>query len=78
MKKTWFFNKKDFNFKKWFRIKIIIMQKKTWNSVKLKQETVEKIKNLNLETGWVVLSSYDDKINHLIWLYEENLKTKSK
>lgn len=74
-KKTWFFKKKDFNLDlEKLLLKIIIMKETKPNAVKLKSETVEKIKNINLETGWVVLSTYDDKINHLIWLYEKYIK----
>ena len=47
--------------------------RKTWffmkNAIKLKPDTLLKLKNIELETWWISLSTYDDKINHLIWFY---------
>ncbi len=45
------------------------MEDKKPNAIKLKAQTVEKMKALNIEVAGVSLSSYDDKINHLIWFY---------
>lgn len=41
-------------------------------AVKLKWKTVDKLKNLEISISWVELSTYDDKINHLMWFYENN------
>lgn len=40
--------------------------------VKLKGKTMEKLKNLYIETTGVELTTYDDKINYLIWFLENN------
>ncbi len=38
-------------------------------SVRLEPDTVQKLKELEIEMGWVKLKTYEDKINHLIWFY---------
>jgi len=39
-------------------------------AVKLNGDTVEKLKKMDIEMGWVKLKSYDDKVNHLMWFFE--------
>lgn len=39
-------------------------------SVRLDWETIDELKELNVEMWWVKLKTYDDKINHLIWFYK--------
>ena len=57
-KKIWFFKKKAFT-----------LNSLESNAIKLKPDTLLKLKNVELETWWISLSTYDDKINHLIWFY---------
>ena len=59
-KKIWFFKKKGFT------LNSLEFES---NSIKLKPDTLLKFKNVELETWWISLSTYDDKINHLIWFY---------
>ena len=59
-RKTWFFMKKGFN------LNSLEFES---NAIKLKPDTLLKLKNIELETWWISLSTYDDKINHLIWFY---------
>ena len=59
-KKIWFFKKKGFT------LNSLEFES---NSIKLKPDTLLKLKNIELETWWISLSTYDDKINHLIWFY---------
>ena len=59
-KKIWFFKKKGF---------ILNILESESNAIKLKPDTLLKLKNIELETWWISLSTYDDKINHLIWFY---------
>lgn len=59
-KKIWFFKKKVFTFNS--------LEFES-NAIKLKPDTLLKLKNVELETWWISLSTYDDKINHLIWFY---------
>ena len=61
-KKIWFFKKKGF---------ILNILESESNAIKLKPDTLLKLKNIELETWWVSLSTYDDKINHLIWFYNK-------
>lgn len=84
-KKTWFFDKKEFNLKVqklqyelYFLIFEILMSELKAQSVKLKWETAEKLKNLNIEIAGVELWTYDDKINHLIWFFEKYNKKHKK
>lgn len=69
--KTWFFMKKGFNLNSLILFKIIYMWEFKPNAIKLKPDTLLKLKNIELETWWVSLSTYDDKINHLIWFYNK-------
>lgn len=59
-KKIWFFKKKGFT------LNSLEFES---NAIKLKPDTLLKLKNIELETWWISLSTYDDKINHLIWFY---------
>lgn len=59
-KKIWFFKKKAFT------LNSLEFES---NAIKLKPDTLLKLKNVELETWWISLSTYDDKINHLIWFY---------
>jgi len=59
-KKIWFFKKKGFT------LNSLEFES---NAIKLKPDTLLKLKNVELETWWISLSTYDDKINHLIWFY---------
>lgn len=59
-KKIWFFKKKSFT---------LNSLESESNAIKLKPDTLLKLKNIELETWWISLSTYDDKINHLIWFY---------
>jgi len=59
-KKIWFFKKKGFT------LNSLEFES---NAVKLSSDTFLKLKNVELETWWISLSTYDDKINHLIWFY---------
>ena len=59
-KKIWFFKKKVFT------LNSLEFES---NAIKLKPDTLLKLKNVELETWWISLSTYDDKINHLIWFY---------
>ena len=59
-KKIWFFKKKGFTSNS--------LEFES-NAIKLKPDTLLKLKNVELETWWISLSTYDDKINHLIWFY---------
>lgn len=59
-KKIWFFKKKGFT---------LNSLESESNAIKLKPDTLLKLKNIELETWWISLSTYDDKINHLIWFY---------
>ena len=61
-KKIWFFKKKGFT------LNSLEFES---NAIKLKPDTLLKLKNIELETWWVSLSTYDDKINHLIWFYNK-------
>lgn len=47
-------------------------------AVKLDWETVEKLKNLSVEMWWVNLKTYDDKVNHLVWFYQNYKNNNSK
>lgn len=79
-KKTWFFSKKiiilNNKWKLLFKIKIMNTLKP--QAVKLRGETTEKLKDLKIEIAWVELNTYDDKINHLIWFYNEYNKKHKK
>ena len=44
-------------------------KKHPWHSVKLSDETVKKLKSLDITYWGVNLDSYDQKINHLVWHY---------
>ena len=59
-KKIWFFKKKGFT------LNSLEFES---NAIKLKPDTLLKLKNVELQTWWISLSTYDDKINHLIWFY---------
>lgn len=59
-KKIWFLKKKGF---------ILNSLEFESNAIKLKPDTLLKLKNVELVTWWISLSTYDDKINHLIWFY---------
>ena len=61
-KKIWFFKKKGFT------LNSLEFES---NAIKLKPDTLLKLKNIELETWWISLSTYDDKINHLIWFYNK-------
>ena len=42
-------------------------------SVRLEPRSIEKLKNLEIEVGWVQLKTYQDKIDHLMWFYSSNM-----
>lgn len=77
LKKVWQKNKKSLNLNNKILFNLIIMSELKPQAVKLKWETVEKLKKLDIEIAWVELSTYDDKINHLVWFFE-NYKRKHK
>jgi len=43
---------------------------KKWQTIYIKDETLEKLKNLEVEMWWLKLDTHDQKILHLIWFYE--------
>lgn len=43
-----------------------------WTTIKIENDTLEKLKNINIEMWWVKIKSYDDKINHLMWYYSSH------
>lgn len=47
-------------------------------AVKLEWETVQKLKDLEIEMWWVKLKTYDDKINHLMWFYSSHKNNNNK
>lgn len=79
-KKTWFFKKNKLKLTKnnLLIFKIEIMSELKAQAVKLKWETTEKLKNLDIEIAGVELWTYDDKINHLIWFFEKYNKNHKK
>lgn len=77
LKKVWQKNKKSLNLNNKILFNLIIMSELKPQAVKLKWETAEKLKKLDIEIAWVELSTYDDKINHLVWFFE-NYKIKHK
>lgn len=42
-------------------------------SVRLEPRSIEKLKNLEIEMGWVQLKTYQDKIDHLMWFYSSHI-----
>lgn len=76
-KKTLTKNKKKLNLNNKILFKFIIMSELKPQAVKLKWETAEKLKKLDINIAWVDLLTYDDKINHLVWFFE-NYKKKHK
>lgn len=50
------------------------MEKNKTQSIKIKIKTMEKLKDMYIETTWVELTNYDDKIAFLIWFYENTKK----
>lgn len=79
-KKTWFFKENQLKLtkNKMLIINIIRMKELKAQAVKLKWETTEKLKNLDIEIAGVELWTYDDKINHLIWFFEKYNKNHKK
>jgi len=52
------------------------MKTEVWlnaQSVRLEPRSIEKLKNLNIEMGWVQLKTYQDKIDHLMWFYSSHI-----
>lgn len=47
---------------------------KTPKSIRIDDKTKDKIDKLVVETSWVELKTYDDKINFLVWYYKNNKK----
>lgn len=45
-------------------------------SVRIEPETLEKLKNLDIEVTGVKLKTYEDKIAFLIYTYEKNITNK--
>jgi len=41
-------------------------------SVRLEPRSIEKLKNMEIEMGWVQLKTYQDKIDHLMWFYSSH------
>lgn len=42
-------------------------------SVRIEPETLEKLKELYIETNWVKLKTYEDKISFLMWYYSSHI-----
>ena len=42
-------------------------------SVRLEPKSIEKLKNMEIEVGWVQLKTYQDKIDHLMWFYSSHI-----
>ena len=42
-------------------------------SVRLEPRSIEKLKNMQIEMGWVQLKTYQDKIDHLMWFYSSHI-----
>lgn len=45
-------------------------------SVKMRWATVQKLKNLHIEMWGVEFDTYDSKVNHLIWFFDNYKKEK--
>lgn len=43
---------------------------KDLTSIRVAKDTVELIKDLEVELWWVKLASVDDKLNHLVWFFK--------
>lgn len=43
---------------------------KKWQSVLLKDETFENLKNLQIELWGIKLETHDQKVSHLIWFFQ--------
>jgi len=43
---------------------------KKWQSVLIKDETYDNLKNLEIELWWIKLDTHDQKVSHLIWFYK--------
>ena len=44
-------------------------------SVRLEPDSIEKLKNMHIEMWWVKLKTYQDKIDHLMWFYLNNINS---
>lgn len=45
-------------------------------AVRLDENTVNKLKKMYVEMWWVEFKTYDDKINHLMWHFDNYRKEK--
>jgi hypothetical protein len=43
----------------------------TYKQVRLDTKTATKLDDLNVETTWVTLKSYDEKVSFLLWFHSE-------
>jgi len=49
---------------------------KNTQSVRLEESTVNKLKKMYVEMWWVEFKTYDDKVNHLMWFFDNYRKEK--
>jgi len=59
-----------------YYLKFIIM--KVPKSIRIDDKTKTKLDNLEVETTWVEVTTYDWKINFLMWFYSSHLNNNKK
>lgn len=63
--------------KQFFTLSLFFMAKDD-TFIRVKKDTQKNLKTLEIKVSWIDASSYDQKINHLMWFFESYSKKNGK
>lgn len=47
-------------------------------SIRLNNELISKLRELDIEVSWIKVKTYEDKISHLLWFFEHYINNNKK